>query len=275
MDEWIDARKNDKLKPLRPRGLTTIKFLGNKFKTLFKGMMIHEITSKKVESLFSTLKVGPQSLIHYRCYLSQFFNWAIRRGVVEKNPLQHVQVARHIHEVQIYTTDQVKTMVTLAKSNEDFKGLIPFLVLGFFGGLRPTEIEKLTWGKNIHWDSKEIEIQSEITKTKRPRRFTMEPLLVEWLDWFKSIHPDKPLIDSSFKRRVIRFKKSLPFKWIPDGLRHSFGTYHYNRNKSLGELTFIMGNSESVVRKHYLTTLPQQGVGEYWSIKPFHTSTVS
>ena len=268
LKEWINHRQNDKLKPLRPRGLTSIKFMGNKFGLLFKGLMIHEVTPTKIESVFAKLEVGAQSLIHYRSYLSQFFNWAIRRGVVEKNPLQHVQVARPIHEVEIYTMEQVKGMLTLCKSNEDFHGLIPFIVLGLFGGCRPFEVEQMTWEDNIHWNHKEIEIQSEITKTKRPRRFTMEPLLVEWLEWFRCRYKDAPLIPPNFKRRLDKYKKSLPFDWIPDGLRHTFGSYHYNRDKNLGGLTFIMGNSEAVARKHYLTTLPQQEVGEYWSCKP-------
>ena len=134
LNKWVKHRENDKLKPLRQRGLTSIKFMGNKFKTLFKGMMIRDVTVTKIEGVFASLKIGPQSLIHYRCYLSQFFTWAICRGVVEKNPLQHVQVARSIHELEVYTVEQVKTMLTLARTQEDFHGLIPSLVVGLFGG---------------------------------------------------------------------------------------------------------------------------------------------
>jgi integrase len=268
VDEWIETRKNDKLKPIRHRSLMTLKFMGSKFKTLFEGGMIHELTATQIESVFSKLEVGPQSLIHYKCYLSQFFNWAIRRGLVDKNPLDRVQVARHTHEVEIYSVDQVKTMLRLVRTRRELNELIPSLVVGLFGGCRPYEIEQMTWEDNFHWDHKEIEIQSAITKTKRPRRFSMEPLLVEWLGWYRGTFKDAKLIPQGYRRRMDKFKKSLSFEWIPDGLRHSFGTYHYNRDKSLGGLTFVMGNSEAVARKHYLTTLPQNEVGEYWTIRP-------
>ena len=48
-----------------------------------------------------------------------------------------------------------------------------FFALGIFGGLRPEEIQKMTWQKNIKMDSREIFISHDISKTKADRQFTM------------------------------------------------------------------------------------------------------
>jgi integrase len=267
LKEWVAARQTDKLKPLRPRSFKTILFVSRRFDAVFGNVTLAELTPEKIESVFSGQSWSPQSLKNYRSYLSQLFNWCIRRGYATSNPVQHLQIATVHSTVEIYSLEQVKTI--FAKLQEpEYVGLIPYFCLGLFAGVRPLEARRMAWENNIHLETGEVEIQGEISKTRRPRRFRMEPLLLSWLTWYRHAHPDVPLICPSFTRLYRSLQSRLDFKWIPDGLRHTFGTFHYNRDKSLGPLTFMMGNSESVARKHYLTILPQNDVDGYWKIKP-------
>lgn len=266
LNEWVEARRNDKFKPLRPRSFQSIRMACLRFKELFGNRPLAELNRERVEEVFSRQSWSPQSLRNYRSLLSQFFNWSIRRGLTTTNPLQHLQVAVVHRTVEVYSLDQVRTMLSILPRPE-FVGLTPYLALGLFAGVRPLEAERMTWDANIRTATAEVEIQGEISKTKRPRRFAMEPVLAAWLTWFRSAHESAPLVAPDFKRRLDGFKRALPFPWITDGLRHTFGTFHYNRDKALGPLTFIMGNSESIARKHYLTTLPQADVGRFWELR--------
>lgn len=267
LDEWVQARRDDKFKPLRHRSFQSIRMACHRFKELFGRLPLSALSRERVEAVFTRQDWSQQSLKNYRSYLSQFFNWSIRRGLATTNPLQHLQVATVHRTVEVYSLEQVRTL--LAKVQEpEFVGLVPYLTLGLFAGIRPLEAQRMTWERNIKLDTAEVEIQGDIAKTKRPRRFEMEPLLMSWLTHYRRCHPDVPLICPNFGRLSRSFQRSLGFPWIADGLRHTFGTFHYNRDKSLGHLTFIMGNSESVARRHYLTTLPQGDVGQFWTIVP-------
>ena len=267
LDEWVEARRQDKFKPLRPRSFQSIRIVCNRYKELFGRCSINQIDRERVETVFSDQNWSSQSLRNYRSYLSQFFNWLIRRGITTTNPLKYLQVSVVNHNVEVYSIDQVSQILSTVQK-EKYVSLTPYIVLGLFSGIRPIEIERTTWEANIRLRTDEIEIQAGISKTKRSRRFVLEPILKSWLMWFKVNHESDPIIASNFRRRLDSFKKVLPFKWIPDGLRHTFGTYHYNRTKNIGELTFIMGNSEAVAKRHYITTIPQKDVGRFWNLYP-------
>ena len=267
LDEWVEARRNDKFKPLRPRSFQSIRVVCIRFKKLFGKCSINEINRERIETVFTRQNWSSQSLRNYRSYLSQFFNWLIRRGFTTDNPLKYLQVSVVNHNVEVYSIDQV-TQILSNLQREEFVLLTPYIAIGLFAGIRPIEIERTTWENNIRLGTDEIEIQAGISKTKRSRRFVLEPILKSWLMWFKVNHESDPIIASNFRRRLDSFKKVLPFKWIPDGLRHTFGTYHYNRTKNIGELTFIMGNSEAVAKRHYITTIPQKDVGRFWNLYP-------
>ena len=267
LDEWVESRRNDKLKPLRPRSLSSLVFAARRFRDIFTDLPLQSLNRERVEAVFSKQKWSPQSLRNYRGMLSQFFNWCIRREYTTKNPVEHIQVATVHRTVRVYSLDQVRNILTLLRRPK-FVGLTPYITLGLFAGVRPLEIERMTWGTNVHMGTEEIEIQGEISKTKRPRRFRMEPVLVSWLRCYRKDNPKTPLICPHFGKLIREFQNRIGCPWITDGLRHTFGTYHYNRDKSLGHLTFVMGNSEAIARRHYLTTLPQADVGRFWELGP-------
>jgi integrase len=267
LDEWVQSRRDDKFKPLRPRSFQSIRMACHRFKELFGRLPLSALDRERVEAVFTRQEWSPQSLKNYRSYLSQFFNWSLRRGLATTNPLQHLQVATVSRTVEVYSLEQVRTMLTKVQEPE-FVGLVPYLTLSLFAGIRPLEAQRMTWERNLRLDTAEIEIQGDIAKTKRPRRFEMEPVLVSWLTHYRRCHPEVQVVCPNFGRLFRSFQQRLGFPWIADGLRHTFGTFHYNRDKSLGHLTFIMGNSESVARRHYLTTLPQGDVGQFWKLGP-------
>jgi integrase len=119
-------------------------------------------------------------------------------------------------------------------------------------GLRTCEAERLLWGQ-VKLGKKVIEVLPDIkTKTKRRRLVPIHPALATWLRKAKlnpedHVCPQGERIDNLAKR--VRRKKVL---WVKNGLRHSYGSYRCAVVKSAGQVSLEMGNSEYVVRSHYL-----------------------
>ena len=57
-------------------------------------------------------------------------------------------------------------------------------------------------------------------------------------------------------------------KWVPDGIRHTFGSMWLARTPNIAQLAEEMGNSPEVIRKHYKKAIPKSEVEEYWKITP-------
>ena len=71
-----------------------------------------------------------------------------------------------------------------------------------------------------------------------------------------------------FSRRLKSYQRSLEIRWIPDGLRHSFATYwlgvHQNRNR----LAELMGNSPTIIGRHYLKPVSRSEAQRFWVMTP-------
>ena len=140
-----------------------------------------------------------------------------------------------------------------------------YFALCLFGGIRPEEAERMTWGDNVKMDTKEIDIPAAISKTKKPRLFLMPgPLYI----WLATCPQGEPLIPANFRKLKDRVTKSLKFDWIQDGLRHTFATFHYAKHKNLEELRHIMGNSPSVIERFYKGAIAAKQVKRFWMLVP-------
>ena len=75
-----------------------------------------------------------------------------------------------------------------------------------------------------------------------------------------------PIIPVNFDRLAKRARKA--FKISPDEARHSFISYHVAVHRSLGEAALQAGNSESIIRRHYLNLHSQEEGRKFFGIVP-------
>ncbi len=98
----------------------------------------------------------------------------------------------------------------------------------------------------------------------------MQPVLIEWLKWFKEHNgkepfiPNKNMINLERKVRVATFGG----EWIADGLRHGFGTYYKSLIKDIGKVADYMGNSASMIKRHYAQTIDKVELDKFWGLTP-------
>ncbi len=261
---WMLDKIENPLKPLRPRTLKSIRFMANTFKADFKDARIKQIDRARLEKYLRGKDVSNQTRKNLRNYLGQFFNWAIRNGHCEKNPVEQIQVHVQNGVPEYFKIEQcVSILQELLK--EEHASVKAYFVLCLFGGIRPEEAQRLAWEANVKMDTEEIYIPATIAKTKRDRMFAMPPILKLWLEFCPQ---DKPLIPANLRKLKDKVIKSLNFPWIQDGLRHTFATFHYAKHKSLDELRHIMGNSPNVIERFYKGAISPKLVDLFWSLTP-------
>lgn len=180
-----------------------------------------------------------------------------------KNPTLNIEIQTESGSPKFFTVDQC---IELMNSVVKVPSMVGYYSLCLFGGIRPEEVERMTWDNIImNEHTNEIHIPAEIAKTKKARMMTMEPTLVEWL---KSVDKTKQLIPANLRKLKDKARVEISFDWIHDVLRHNFATYHYAKYHDLNILRNIMGNSSSVIESFYKGVISSVQVEKFWNIKP-------
>jgi hypothetical protein len=106
-----------------------------------------------------------------------------------------------------------------------------------------------------------IHIQPEISKTGQYRQVKIRENLSRWL-----VAYPLPILPVNHSRmiRAVRAK----FKLTHDILRHTFFSMHIAAFESVGRAALEGGNTEGIIRRHYLNmTSPEEGK-RFWQISP-------
>jgi hypothetical protein len=106
-----------------------------------------------------------------------------------------------------------------------------------------------------------IHIRPEISKTNDYRQATIRENLRSWLTAF----PGEILPRNS--SRLLKTVRSQ-FCLSRDVLRHTFFSMHVAAHKSIGEAALEGGNTEAIIKKHYLNLSSYRDGAEFWKILP-------
>jgi len=100
----------------------------------------------------------------------------------------------------------------------------------------------------IRLDIGVIHIEPEVAKTREKRMVTIQPNLAAWLRAYPLDRFPTVPVNLEFTRRIVAKKLGLTH----DVLRHTFISMFVAKFRSLGEAALQAGNSETIIRKHYL-----------------------
>ena len=258
---WVDDKITNPLKPLRPRSLKAIRVNANAFKRDFGTMRIAEIDRTYVEQYIKKKDVSNQTRKNKLNLLSQFFNWAIyKQHITIINPTKGIEINVVNETPKFFTVEQCVSIMTAVKDTP----VMSYYAICLFAGVRPDEAKRMTWD-NVLLNANEIALTANITKTKKPRLFTIEDNLVKWLNYADN---KKPLIPVNQRKLAEAATNNINFDWIQDGMRHTFCTMHYAKYSSMEALRKTMGNSPSVIDKFYKGTITKSEVEKFWKIMP-------
>jgi hypothetical protein len=177
-------------------------------------------------------------------------------------------------EVQIVSTDLVEKMLLHALQNN--LELLPFLVLGFFTGIRPSgELEKLLWS-DIDLVGRVITIRPEVSKTNRRRFPELSENAVAWLEVYRqrggfikgAIVPFSSAVLRK-KRRAIWRAVAGKARWLQQGTRHTFCTNWLAFHEDINKLVLRSGHdSVDSTWRSYHKRVKKADAEKFWAIMP-------
>tara|TARA_B100001093_G_scaffold517434_1_gene598970 strand:- start:822 stop:2030 length:1209 start_codon:yes stop_codon:yes gene_type:complete len=213
---------------------------------------------------------------------NQFFNWCSINGKLTKNPIEGRYVVEKINfheDPRILTVEETESLLRVARETDEELGMLAFWVIALFLGLRPSEIERLTWNDFDFSDPKNPQLrvpQCETGKNKRARRIDLTPQVMKWVD---KCNRDSLLYPPAYnKRRRIVLKKAgiLDLKAdtnekrkLADVCRHSCGSYMYQAGWTEKQITARLGHTSEVFRHFYQNCdVREADAQRYFNIMP-------
>ena len=272
VDLWLEEKRSGKFKRIRTLTIRQIELTGRILKNNWGHLQIQSLTKATVQEYLVGLPVSYVTKRGYKVRFGGFFNWCIANGHgIRGNPVKHIKFEVEERMPRTIPVEMVERMLTLSQQKRCFRPLIKYLALGYFGGLRPSEIHRLP-PSDINTKSGQIFISREITKTKTERFVTINQTLMGFLH----AYPEVPSHIPNFQKVFKRFRAELGFafdgndgeRWEPDGIRHTFGSMWLAKNRDITHLAEEMGNSPEVIRKHYRRAIPADEADRFWSITP-------
>ncbi len=255
---------------------------------------------------------GPTNTNNFRRSFRSLFNFAIKRGVVTRNPVAAIEP---IHsDARMPAHWPAPQVAAVLRAAESFKpSIVPALAVMAFAGLRPDEAYALKW-QNVSLTDRIIRVMPETSKTRHARVVEISDNLAAWLiPYQRTTGPLTPKIgvmhrwrirtvavvqlgESEVRSRLAKHanmkgttiraegltwkaiiadaRKEAGALWPQDVLRHSYATHWLAMYNDLAKLASLMGNSQDVILAHYKALSTAAEAAAYWNIKPSRTDVI-
>jgi integrase len=212
--------------------------------------------------------------------LRALFNLAIRRHwlAAGRNPVSTLDFASvDRREVEIFSSERVSKLLNGALERD--LEFLPWLVFGFFCGIRPDgELSKLEW-RDVHFEDEktpQIIIRPEVSKTHRRRFVDISPNAIAWIRAYIAR-------GGSSEGKVVRWRRAnvrahrnrllraleLEGTWIQQGMRHSYCSYWLAKHKDVNTLVLQSGHDDpDTMWENYHRGTTLADAEAFWGIAP-------
>jgi integrase len=237
---------------------------------LFPGRTVAELTAGALAEYCRRGQASKKTYNNRRGLLSAFLKYCALKDWITASPVDKVPYFRGIGHrrgsAPALTAEQCAEIMVWAQKN--YHGaLVPFIALCLFAGIRPDlyqgEISKLE-PKHVRLDTGVILIEPDVSKVRMKRTVAIQPNLACWLRAYPL--EEFPIMPRGFKRLRLKFRKQ--FGLTHDILRHTFISMFVAKYRSMGEAALQAGNSESIIRKHYLDLKCTAEAEQFFNILP-------
>ena len=231
------------------------------FRCTFGQCMAHEVTQADIEHWLYARDWKERNRDHYLRSVKAMFNAAIRKGYLITSPAEKIEtVAGHGDEAEIMTVaniDKYLNAMETASTVKEHRGnvyrtecfdLLPREAIGFFCGLRPTELARLDW-RNVSLENKLISVTADVAKIQGHRRnVTMPDCLLAWLaPYAKDKGPVWPYKSNTSLNQMRTIARDAAGVTVPhNAARHAFASYHLAANENAPQTAKEMGHKGGI-----------------------------
>lgn len=261
-------RRADKVSDRRYR--TDRCYLGI-FQKRFAGRLLHEITKLEIKDWAATKGWKPKTKNDAIGLVRMFYADALERNYGVENPAMIKRESVGHTDIEIFTPGQVRRIMEAIEDR-----LKPIFAILFFSGLRKEEASRLTVAQvRDGLKSGAIFVNGSIAKTNRNRSVTVSDNLKAWLTQYLPLDGTLLPIDWQCIDRIDQLgqyaQRMSGVRWVYNGPRHSFGTYHLRLRGDTAETVRQMGNSLVQLDQHYSSradSVTREIAQEYFAILP-------
>jgi integrase len=267
--ERFIASKSTKSNPYKQSLKATAKRLDS-----LLGMIASDITPEAIEKAIAGFP--PSSRNAVLAYLRGAFNFGIRVGVVQKNPVDRMEFTTIVpNETEVLTPETVENLLLDAIDND--LSLIPFLVLAFYAGVRPSgELQKILWSDiNLNAKKHHVTIRAAIAKKRRKRWIDLSDNAIAWLLEYRARGGRTdgritPLSASTLRRKRRRNALTAGLdEWPQQVARHTYCSCWLAQHGDIDELVLQAGHeSASIMFARYYQAITPEAAASFWNIFP-------
>jgi len=252
----------------------------------FSNRAIQTILPTECERWLDSKNWKPLNRRNYIRDLGIFFNWAEKKEIIQKNPFRLISKPTvKLETPKIFTVAEAKSLLSHAYADKS-EGLLPFVCLGLFAGIRVCELGRMDW-KDVVLEEGHINIRPEVAKNKAiPRTIDISDNLEKWL--LLCVQEIGSLVPKNFRNKRDRLYRKVGIK-APESqegveppiggenefeerrnpFRHSFGSNHLVKHDDPGKTQLQMGQqTPSVLFKHYRQVVTRKQAAAYWTVFP-------
>jgi integrase len=256
----LKARQADNL---RPRSLTDLRNRLTRFALAFGGRKLADIAPVEIDQWLRTLGLAPSSRNTFRIKLHTLFEFGRSCGWTNTNPVASVRKVKVTESLpEILQPEEVAKLLENASPET-----LPYWLIGIFCGLRTGELQRLNWA-DVHFEENVVEVPSLASKTASRRFVPIRSNLAQWLAPYRNMRG--ALCPPDLYHRLLKDRRRAGIApWPPNGLRHSFGSYHLQQFQNAGQTALEMGHSRSeITYKFYHRRVLPTTAAKFWRIVP-------
>ena len=271
-EKFIEARKAGlgvkRGRPLRQRSLDDLRSRLGKFNLTFGSRLMKDVSTGEIESWLHRDEWSQQTRQNYFRILHTFFEFATTKGYRADNPMKTIsKPCPDDLTPEVLSLVQCEKLLEAALDTEEEFGLLGYVVLGMYCGIRSAELERLDWAA-VDMESRHVTISAKIAKARSIRNVEIPENAMLWLMQCNKRAGD--IRPPQFRERFDKLKAKSGIKqWPHNGLRHSAGSYHY---ALLGDSALTAGmlghTQDSVLFKHYRALTKKKDAVAFYELVP-------
>lgn len=259
--QWEEYKRADTT--LDPRTLKEVEMYARFIRSKWGTLKPDDIKKNDIDLTLKGIEASNNTRRKYLTYIRQFLKWVKDAGYILNNPSDGIRFKPEPFEAKFYTPEETAKLLRYVATEEP--GLVGYYSLLTFAGLRPTEGARVEW-QDIGWNTCELYVRAGKTEA---RHIPLEPVAMAWLKWHRGhVKEGEPFITTKALPNREKRVREFMGEWHQDGLRHGFATYFKNLKRDINLTAEVMGNSPSMVKKHYARTIEAAKVAEFWGLIP-------
>ena len=241
-----------------------------RFVRSFPKATVAELTAERLINYFNLGKPSLKTYNNRRGIVSTFLKFAFQRGWISENPIAkvpHHRIRRKRGAVATLSTAKAAELMAAVEALDGGR-FVPFFALCLFAGIRPClrtgEILRLK-PEDVNLETGFIFVSADVSQVREPRKVTIQPNLLAWLKAYPPTD-ERPIVPKNLQHVRARIAKAHGLSH--DIMRHTFISMFVAKFRSIGEAAIQAGNSEAIIRKHYLDMKSQTEAEEFFGIMP-------